>query len=489
MKRLVRSLMLCMLMVLVFSCTVFASTVDADKSSISLKSGVNTCSFNVILRADSEFAGAEFGIKPSAADVTVKASFKDVASESTVRTEKNGITYFGFFAGSNKFKEGNYNVAEITCTYAGSGSRNVDLVSSKIVKIDEEGNTESDTSMEGFSVKITREAATGGSENAGGGSAGGGAGGGGGGGVITLPETPSPLANDKDAVSEKAVITTDTNGNRVADVKISEESAKKAIEANKPIEIVIPEDKTTTTTPEAGAAEPEKKATPTVKINLPATVKKAAVKVTATKVTDTTVLMKVNEDGSMTPVPTSVISADSNGIVATVESGNYVVVDNKKEFNDVKEGDWFKEGADFVSSRGLMEGIGNGTFASGMTLTTAQTQAVLDRLGGAGKEESWKNAVEKHGTTEVCSREKTVSMLYDAYKASKNGQVEKPNREVLAQFKDTANIAEENIDAFCWAIEAKIIQGMGDGTANPNGSLERGQFGAMVERFVKLMSL
>ncbi len=202
MKNLVRSLVLCMLMIFTLSCSAFASTVDVDKSSFTLKSGENTCKFNVTLHADSDFAGAEFGIKPSASDVTVTAEFADVKSESTVRTVKDGVTYFGFFAGSNKFGKGDYKVAEITCTYAGSGSRSVSLVSSKIVSIDENGDTKSDTSMPAFAVSVARE----GSSSAAIGGGGGGAGGGGGVEIITDPTTPLNETTTTSAVTNEKVM-------------------------------------------------------------------------------------------------------------------------------------------------------------------------------------------------------------------------------------------------------------------------------------------
>ncbi len=223
MKGLIRRLLICALAVCTFSTGAFASTVTTDSSSFALKNGEKTCAFSVILHADESFAGAEFGIKPSAGDVTLTSEFVDVKSESTVRTVKNGVTYFGFFAGSNKFAPGDYTVAKITCTYAGTGSRRVDMVSSKIVTIDAEGSTSGDTGMAPFSVAITREGATGGGAGGGGASGGGGAGGGGasggggaggggGGGAVTpapqpvtVPEEVKPTGEDPAATANQGV--------------------------------------------------------------------------------------------------------------------------------------------------------------------------------------------------------------------------------------------------------------------------------------------
>ncbi|MCR5481784.1 MAG: S-layer homology domain-containing protein [Clostridia bacterium] len=336
----------------------------------------------------------------------------------------------------------------------------------------------------GTAVFQVQSSSGGGSGHSGGGHSGGG----GGGAVSDIPANAVPTDKSaeivkteekKDAAGNTAVITTDSNGKQAADVKISEDAAKQAAAENKPIALPVPE------------VKPEKDATKAtaIKVSFPEGTKKAEVSVPVTAATDTTVLMKVNEDGTMTPVPTSVVSEDGKGLVANLEAGNYVAVDNKVTFNDVKDGAWYKEGADFAGSRGLMEGVGNGNFGQNMTLGKAQVQAVIDRLGGADKAESWNNAVAKFGTKEKCDRMTTLSMLHDAYKANKGEAAVKPNREVLAKFKDAASIPEEYVDTFCWAIEKGIIQGMDDGTLNPTGELTRGQFGLLLERTVKALSL
>lgn len=214
MKGIVKSLLTGMLAACFCVSSVWASSVSVDKSSFTLASGENSCRFSVLLHADEAFAGAEFGLKPSGSDVALTVAFEDVRSESTVKTVKNGITYFGFFAGSNKFAAGDYRIAEITCTYSGSDSRKVSLDSSKIVMIDGNGNTKSDESMRGFNVTITRE-----SSNAGGGAAGGGGGGGaagGGGGGIT--PAPKPVTEPETVIPVEDKPTADAPGT-FADVK------------------------------------------------------------------------------------------------------------------------------------------------------------------------------------------------------------------------------------------------------------------------------
>ncbi|MCR5482771.1 MAG: S-layer homology domain-containing protein [Clostridia bacterium] len=315
-----------------------------------------------------------------------------------------------------------------------------------------------------------------------------GGGGGASGAVSDIPSNTVPTENSaqivkteekKDAAGNTAVVTTDSNGKQAAAVTVSAEAAKQAAAENKPIALPGPEVKPVADTAKATA----------IKVSFPEGTKKAEVSVPIKEATDTTVLMKVNEDGTMTLVPTSVVSEDGKGLVANLEAGNYVAVDNKVEFKDVKDGAWYESGANFASSRGLMEGMGDGTFAQNAPLTKAQTQAVIDRLGGVSKSESWNNAVAKFGKTEKCDRMTTLSMLYTACNANASAEAAKPSREVLAKYKDAASIPEAYVDVFCWALEKNIIQGMGDGTLNPTGNLTRGQFGLLLERTVKAISL
>ena len=168
--------------------TAFAATITSSVTQISLPKGETKASFDVILTVDKAFAGAEFGLKPSADDVTLVSltMLGEIGDSSPVQADRNGIHYFGFFTGSNAYKPGRYKVARLTYTYTGSAARTVTLASSKIVTVNEaEKTTEGDTSSQPFTVTITRAGTTtdGGTGGAGGGGIGGGEGG-------TVPPAP-----------------------------------------------------------------------------------------------------------------------------------------------------------------------------------------------------------------------------------------------------------------------------------------------------------
>ena len=200
MKTKIRCLLCAMLCVCLGLPTAFAATITPSVTQISLPKGETKASFDVILTVDKPFAGAEFGLKPSADDVTLVSltMLGEIGDSSPVQADRNGIHYFGFFTGSNAYKPGRYKVARLTYTYTGSAARTVTLASSKIVTVNEnEKTTEGDTSSQPFTVTITRAGTT--TDGGTGGAGGGGIGGGGGGTVTPAPggATQNPFVDVK----------------------------------------------------------------------------------------------------------------------------------------------------------------------------------------------------------------------------------------------------------------------------------------------------
>ena len=200
MKTKIRCLLCAMLCVCLGLPTAFAATITPSVTQISLPKGETKASFDLILTVDKPFAGAEFGLKPSADDVTLESlkMLGEIGENSPVQADKNGVHYFGFFTGSNAYRPGTYKVARLTYTYTGSAARTVTLASSKIVTVNEnEKTTEGDTSSRPFTVTITRAGTT--TDGGTGGAGGGGIGGGGGGTVTPAPggATQNPFVDVK----------------------------------------------------------------------------------------------------------------------------------------------------------------------------------------------------------------------------------------------------------------------------------------------------
>ena len=116
--------------------TVFADSISSMFKSIVLKDNETTVEFDVVLTAEDDFAGAEFGFVPSSEELVFESlSYEDeaIAAAKHVQTTKDGVMYFGFFDGDNTFKAGEITVAKLKYSYLGSEDAKVELASSKIV--------------------------------------------------------------------------------------------------------------------------------------------------------------------------------------------------------------------------------------------------------------------------------------------------------------------------------------------------------------------
>lgn len=139
-----------------FSTAAFAAVITPSETVI-IPDENNEITFSVTLETDESFAGVEFGIKPSDEKLIFKSVeySNELQGEASVKTIKDGCLYFGFFAADNKYDAGECKVATVTYTYSGSESCTLELISSKLVRIDEEtGKTLSDTESEPFVIEI-----------------------------------------------------------------------------------------------------------------------------------------------------------------------------------------------------------------------------------------------------------------------------------------------------------------------------------------------
>lgn len=92
-----------------------------------------------------------------------------------------------------------------------------------------------------------------------------------------------------------------------------------------------------------------------------------------------TVAITVAKNGQETIVKTTTSGKDH--IYVTITGSTTVkVVDTSKNFNDVSRNDWFHSAADFVTSRGLFQGMDAVTFAPNATMSRAMIVTVLHNL-------------------------------------------------------------------------------------------------------------
>ena len=126
------------------SVAAYAAQITPSSTSITLGKNDKEISFDIFLEADSTYAGAEFGIKPSQSDVEFKSLVlsDELQNESKVQTIKDGCLYFGFFSNTNKYSTEKKKIATLNYTYISTilgwglyGARCIEfLFSEKVIK-------------------------------------------------------------------------------------------------------------------------------------------------------------------------------------------------------------------------------------------------------------------------------------------------------------------------------------------------------------------
>lgn len=291
----------------------------------------------------------------------------------------------------------------------------------------------------------------------------------------------------------KAAVSVDQSGTVTANVDLSKKAIDEAAKQGEAIQLPIP------------AVKPEKESTASaVTVELPKGSGKTQVVIPVTEQTPGTVAVVVQPDGTQTVIVQSKLTG--NGVAVTLEEGATLkIVDNSRQFKDVKQDDWFCGAVDFVSSRELFVGTGEGKFEPDTSMTMEMLFAVVHNFMGkpeaVGKEsvpgttpEDWfydasKWAIEAGltrgletemlGSNQSISREDTALVLFNLY--GNTGYT--PGAQTLAKldaFSDIGEMNPANRIALAWAVEHGIMNGMNDGSFGFKGSNTRSQTSAVM---------
>lgn len=157
-------------------------------------------------------------------------------------------------------------------------------------------------------------------------------------------------------------------------------------------------------------------------------------------------------------------------------------------YTDVSAGDWYYEAVEYVSSEGLMDGVSEGEFAPGATLTRAMVWTILARAEGVdtGSGSSWYAAAHSCAAAKGVSdgeqpggaitREQLVTMLYRlAGEPETTGELTAPDAASVSSWAKTAMI---------WAMENGLIEGDETGAVNPGATATRAQAAALLARYL-----
>ena len=279
----------------------------------------------------------------------------------------------------------------------------------------------------------------------------------------------------KDASGSTGTVKTDKNGHTTAETTLSSkavEDAKKNGEAVKaPVEVEASRDSNTA---------------PTVKVELPKNAGETAVEIPVSNVKPGTVAVIVHPDGTEEIVKNSMPTAD--GIRLTMDgSATVKIMDNSKDFIDTRA-HWAKDAIDFVSARGLVNGISNTIYAPNNSTTRAQLWTILarqndaDLTGGSIWYEKAQNWAKDKGVSDgadpngTINRAQMVTMLWRAM-----GQPAAASGASFADVPADSYYAQ----AVAWAIENGITAGVGNGKFDPDAACTRGQIATFLYRYMK----
>ena len=175
-----------------------------------------------------------------------------------------------------------------------------------------------------------------------------------------------------------------------------------------------------------------------------------------------------------------------DGIRLTVDGNATVkIIDNSKDFIDTRN-HWAEDEIDFVSARGLVNGMSATIYAPNASTTRAQLWTILARQNGADlnsgntwyeKAQNWakdKGVSDGANPNAAINRAQMVTMLWRAM-----GQPAAASGASFADVPADSYYAQ----AAAWAIENGITAGVGGGRFDPNSTCTRAQIVTFLYRY------
>ena len=214
--------------------------------------------------------------------------------------------------------------------------------------------------------------------------------------------------------------------------------------------------------------------------------------------------------------PRGMAFKDGKLYVADLLQQNVLVLDTAfAGYTDVPSGEWYEQTIMDASTRGLVNGVGDGAFDPEGDVTRAMFVTMLSRvqLGIDGNsvifgetvfpdvaDDAWYGDASRWaadaeivqgsdglflGDSNI-TREQLVTMLYRYAKLIGTATA---TPETEPEFTDKDDISEWALDAVLWASESGIVGGYEDGSFLPGGNATRAESAAMLIRFMNAMAL
>ena len=197
----------------------------------------------------------------------------------------------------------------------------------------------------------------------------------------------------------------------------------------------------------------------------------------------------------------------------TVYAGWEKTDGEEPSFDDVLPDNWAYEAVEYVNEKGLMSGVGGGSFSPGQPTTRGMLVTILYRMEGEPEyentgairftdvnDDAWyakgvywaaENGIVKgvgdgrYLPEDPVTREQMAAIFhryagYKGYDVTAQGD--------LSAFTDAASVGDWAREALIWAVDKELINGMGDGTVNPRGTATRAQTAAILMRFCETVA-
>ena len=282
----------------------------------------------------------------------------------------------------------------------------------------------------------------------------------------------SSVTETKAADGSTGTVKTDKHGQTTAETALSSKAIETAKRNGEPVKA-----------PVEVKASRDSNTAPTVKVDLPKNSGDTKVEIPVSNVKPGTVAVLVHADGTEEIVKNSLPTED--GIQLTVNGGATVkIVDNSKDFIDTRN-HWAKDAIDFVSARGLVNGMNDSIYAPNASTTRAQLWTILARQNDADLNggNTW------YEKAQLWSKDKGVS---DG--ANPNGTIDRAQMVTMLwraagqpTAGGTANFTDVPADSYyanavSWAVEGGITAGVGGGRFDPNSTCTRAQIATFLYR-------
>ena len=282
----------------------------------------------------------------------------------------------------------------------------------------------------------------------------------------------SSVTETKAADGSTGTVKTDKHGQTTAETTLSSKAIETAKRNGEPV-----------TAPVEVKATRDSNTAPTVKVELPKGAGETKVEIPVSNVKPGTVAVLVHAGGTVEIVKNSLPTED--GIQLTVNGGATVkIVDNSKDFADTRN-HWAKDAIDFVSARGLVNGMNDSIYAPNASTTRAQLWTILARQNDADLNggNTW------YEKAQLWSKDKGVS---DG--ANPNGTIDRAQMVTMLwraagqpTAGGTANFTDVPADSYyanavSWAVEGGITAGVGGGRFDPNSTCTRAQIATFLYR-------